>query len=97
MQSFYKTEKIKIDGVEITIRELSAKDFQDFNSLPPVEKAATMCSRCVLEWKGETAESINDNVPVRLLVEIMQALFKLSGLDEPKNSEPTPSADSSSG
>ena len=97
MQSFFKTKKITVDGVEITVQELSAKDYLDFAELPPADKAATICSRCVLEWKGETAESINGHVPVRLLSEVMQAIFQLSGLDEPKNSEPTPSAGSSSG
>lgn len=97
MQSFFKTKKVTVDGVEITVQELSAKDYLDFRQLAPAEKAATICARCVLEWQGETAETINANVPVRLLSEVMQAIFELSGLDEPKNSEPTPSADSSSG
>lgn len=96
MQSFFKTEKVKIEGVELTIRELSVKDHLDYAALEKEVKAATVCTRCVAEWSAETPQSINDNVPARVLGEIMSHVFRLSGLDEPKNSEPTPSESSSS-
>lgn len=95
MQSFFKTEKVTVDGVELTIKELSVKDHLDFASLPSGEKAATVCSRCVIEWHGETTQSINDNVPARVLQIVMEHIFRLSGLDDPKNSETTPVAGSS--
>ena len=95
MQSFFKTEKVKVDGVELTIKELSAKDSLDFSQLPPLEKASTVCSRCVIEWQAETPQSINENVPARMLATIMGHVFRLSGLEEPKNSEATPDAGSS--
>ncbi len=95
MQSFFKTEKVEVDGVSLTVRELSAKDHLDFSELPKADKAATVCSRCVIEWQGETPQSINDNVPARVLAIVMEHIFQLSGLAEPKNSEATPGAGSS--
>lgn len=95
MQSFFKTEQVTVDGVQLTIKELSAKDHLDFAELPAGEKAATICSRCVAEWRGESSQSINDNVPARVLAIVMEHIFRLSGLAEPKNSEATPVAGSS--
>lgn len=95
MQSFFKTEKVTIEGVELTIKELSVKDHLDYAALDKEVKAATVCTRCVVEWSVETPQSINHNVPARLLGEIMAHIFRLSGLDEPKNSEATPAAGSS--
>lgn len=95
MQSFFKTEKVKVDGVDLTIKELSVKDHLDFSSLGQEVKAATVCSHCVAEWSSETPDTINANVPARVLAEIMSHIFRLSGLDEPKNSEATPVAGSS--
>lgn len=97
MQSFFKTEKVEVDGVSLTVRELSAKDHLDFADLPPGEKAATICTRCVAEWRDESPQSINDNVPARVLAIVMGHIFRLSGLTEPKNSEATPVVDSSTG
>lgn len=96
MQSFFKTEAVTVDGHVLTIKELSVKDHLDFASLDKEVKAATVCARCVSEWIGETPDTINANVPARVLGEIMGHIFRLSGLEEPKNSEPTPSANSSS-
>jgi len=97
MQSFFKTEKVTVDSVDLTIQELSVKDHLDYAALDKEVKAATVCARCVHEWRGETPESINANVPARVLGEVLHHIFRLSGLEEPKNSEPTPSGDSSSG
>lgn len=95
MQSFFKTEKVKVEGVDLTIRELSVKDHLDYAALDKEVKAATVCTRCVEEWKNETPETINSNVPARVLGEVMGHIFRLSGLDEPKNSEATPDGGSS--
>lgn len=97
MQSFFKTEKVTVDGHALTIKELSVKDHLDFGSLGQEIKAATVCARCVAEWNGESPETINANVPARMLAEIMSHIFRISGLDEPKNSEPTPAVGSSTG
>ena len=95
MQSFFKTEKVTVDGHVLTIKELSVKDHLDFPAFDKEVKAATICARCVDEWKSETPETINANVPARVLGEVMHHIFRLSGLDEPKNSEATPDAGSS--
>lgn len=95
MQSFFKTEKVTVDGVELTIKELSVKDHLDYADLPKGDKAATICVRCVSEWQNETPDTINANVPARVLGEVMQHIFRLSGLADPKNSEATPGAGSS--
>lgn len=95
MESFFKSERVKVEGRDLTIRELSVKDHLDFSSLDKEVKAATICTRCVAEWQAEKPQTINENVPARLLGEIMGHIFRLSGLDEPKNSEATPAAGSS--
>lgn len=95
MQSFFKTEKVNVDGVELTIKELSVKDHLDYAALEKEVKAATVCVRCVAEWNGETPEEINAKVPARVLGVIMEHVFRLSGLSEPKNSDATPAAGSS--
>jgi len=96
MQSLFKTEKVRIDGIDLTIRELGAKDHMDFAAAAREDRAPLACSRCVVEWKDETVAAIAEAVPARILGELTRRIFALSGFDEAKNSEPTPSADSSS-
>lgn len=96
MQSFFKSEKFTIEGVVVTIRELSAADHRSIFGKPPEDVAPLLCKACVTEWGGETVDAIIENVPVRVMREISAAIFRLSGIDEAKNSEPTPSAGSSS-
>lgn len=95
MKSFFKTEKMTVDGTEITLREMSAGDSAALSAKDSVELLAIVCSLCVIEWQGETMEAIRANVPVRIMREVADRVFSLSGA-EAKNSEPTPSADSSS-
>lgn len=95
MRSFFKTEKIVVDGEDLTLREFSAGDNAALSDKNAVDLPAIVCSLCVIEWQGETPETIRANVPARVMRQITEKVFEMSGADA-KNSEPTPAGDSSS-
>jgi hypothetical protein len=95
VQSLFKTEPLDLDGVAVNVREMSAAVVLSIRDKTHDEVALLLCKECVVEWSGETTESISANVPVRLIRKVADAVFRLSGFDEAKNSEPTPSAGSS--
>ncbi len=97
MQSFFKTQPLVVDGHSLTIRELSAGTVMAIAGKPQNEVALILCKECVVEWGGETIETITANVPTRIIRQIAAAVFDLSGIGDEKNSEPTPSAGSSTG
>lgn len=95
MKSLFKTKTVEVDGLTLTVRELSAGDHMAVVGAKGAQAAEEICKRCVLDWKDETIESIRDSVPARLMTQIVAHVFEISGLDVAKNSEPAPSADSS--
>lgn len=95
MKSFFRTKEIEVEGEKLTIRELSAGGHLLLSSSEKEAVGALVCSQCVLEWKDESLESIKENVPARMMNDIVAEVFKLSGIDLAKNSEATPDADSS--
>lgn len=96
MQSFFKSKVIVVDGVTLTLKELSAADHLAMSGREGLEIAKFLCKCAVKEWEQESEESIGANVPARVMKEIAREVFELSGLDAPKNSEPTPVDGSSS-
>jgi hypothetical protein len=96
VQSLFKTELVSFDGVALTVRELSAADHIEISGKPPGDVAPVLCKACVAEWADETVETLVANVPARLMLDIAARVFRLSGIDEAKNSERTTSAGSSS-
>ena len=96
MKSLFRTKTVSVEGMTLTVRELSAGDHMAIVGAKGAQAAEEICARCVVDWKDETVESIRENVPARVMTEIVAHVFEISGLEVSKNSEPAPSADSSS-
>jgi hypothetical protein len=97
MQSLLKTTEIEVAGLgKLKIQELSAKAYFEMQGKPGPDALAIVCKYGVLDWNGETVDSVAAAVPMRLLSEIGLKVYELSGVDAAKNSEPTQSDGSSS-
>lgn len=105
MKNHLKTEKVAIEalGEELTIRELSVKAYievQEVTKAGDTFKAGLVaCRYGVVEWEGESVESMMPNITMRALMEIWRHIYRISGVDfdsaDSKNSDSAPSANSS--
>jgi hypothetical protein len=97
MQSLLKTAEIEVNGIgKLKIRELSAKAYFELSGKTSTDALAIVCRYGVIDWDGETPDSIAAALPMRMLSEIGLKIYELSGVDAAKNSDPTPSEGSSS-
>jgi hypothetical protein len=95
-------ESVKIErlGRALEIQELSARAQREISKQhesDPALAAAMVAKFGVVEWCDETPEAILDAVGAKTLQDIGREVYRLTGVELAKNSEPAPSAGSSSG
>ena len=103
MKSLLKTAKVRIESLDrdLEISELCAKAqielleyFRSSNG-NNLSGHFIVCKYGVREWQKETPEDLSLNLPLKVASEVAAAIYKLSGIEESKNSESVPSEDSS--
>jgi hypothetical protein len=104
IKDILKRETVTIDLVgSIEIKELSARAQIEIAEAYRKEKsfdaAFIACKHGVVGWSDSTVEDISSSMPMKVINEIAQRIYKLSGFDEDeeKNLESAPSAVSSFG
>jgi hypothetical protein len=110
MKSLLKTATVRIESLDrdLEISELCAKDQialleywrsikGDHGEDEPLnfDGHFIVCKYGVPEWRDETTEDLSLNLPLKAATEIANAIYKLSGIEDSKNSESVPSEDSS--
>jgi hypothetical protein len=101
MESFLKTATVRIESLDrdLDIRELCAKAqieiLESHRADRSMDTYFIACKYGVPEWESETLEDISMKFSLHVLKEISDAVAKLAGLDEAKNSDSAPSDDSS--
>jgi len=101
MKSLLKTAKVRIEslGRDLEISELCAKAqieiLEVLRSENQLQSYFIVCKYGVREWQKETPEDLSLNLPLKVASEIAAAIYKLSGIEDSKNSESVPSEDSS--
>jgi hypothetical protein len=101
MESFLKTSVIHVESLDcdLEISELCAKAqieiLECLRSEQTLNAYFIACKYGVLEWREETTDELSMKLPLQAAREVSDAIYKLSGLDESKNSDSVPSEDSS--
>lgn len=98
--SYLKEEAVHIDsiGETLNLRELAAVAQIAIHEVVdvPFEGMFVACKHGVKEWANMSIDELKDMISLRQAGEISAHIFRLSGLDEEKNSESGPSEGSSS-
>lgn len=86
MDFAFKEEKIDVQGHELTLREMSARQRQEIFKLyqknkDPVELQAHYVRMGCIEFKDKTADQILDHTPGNVLDELSNAIITFNGLD----------------
>ena len=95
-----KTKKItvaRLDGLSLTIHELSGRDMEQVSQAQGVMIAALIAKLGVVEWADHTVEDIGASIGAFTLRDIGNEIYKLTGIDTEKNSAPDQGAVSISG
>jgi hypothetical protein len=101
MQSLLKTATVRIEslGRDLEISELCAKaqiellEFFRSDTGNKLHGHFIVCKYGVIEWQNESLDDLSLNIPLKVASEVADAIYKLSGIEDSKNSESVPSED----
>ena len=95
-----KQDRVKFErsGLELTLRELNAKAMLQIHEKSDMQSVwGVVAKHGVVEWAEYSVDEIEAAVGAITLQEIGHAIYKLTGMDLGKNSEPGQSGGSASG
>jgi methyl coenzyme M reductase subunit C len=84
-----RTEVVEIDGVSVSVREISTEEFSKYGSLTTTDRpraTAHLIAACVIDGEGKPELTIEDAMRIvdsaRVSMAIVNAVMRLSGFAE---------------